>query len=102
MFLKWHQIGLHPISVFSCHLEVNSCTNQLAGWPSGNYVNYKMEFPVRLTGGFVLDIAHDGLRMLRLVGFISYFRDNFLDFANIYLMKHLGNPRPKGKICPLV
>ena len=79
MSLKWHQIRLLPISVFSCHLEVNSRTNQLVVWPSGNYVNYKMDFPVRLTGGFVLDIAHDGLSMLRLVGFISYFRDNFLD-----------------------
>ena len=61
-------------------MEVKSHTNQLAGWPSGNYINYKMEFPVRLTGGFVLDIAHDGFRMLRLV----------------------GHHRPKGKICPLV
>ena len=80
MSLKWHLIGLHHISEFSCHLEVKSHTNQLAGWPSGNYINYKMEFPVRLTGGFVLDIAHDGFRMLRVV----------------------GHHRPKGKICPLV
>ena len=78
-------------------MEVNFFTNQLAGWPSSNHVNYKIDFPVRLTGAFVLDIAHDGLRMLRLVGFISYFRDNFLDFANTHLMKHHGHPRPKGK-----
>ena len=73
-------------------MEVNFFTNQLAGWPSSNHVNYKIDFPVRLTGAFVLYIAHDGLRMLRLVGFISYFRDNFLGFANIYLMKHHGHP----------
>ena len=95
MSLKWHQIELHPISVFSCHLEVNYCNNQLAGWPSGNYVNYKIGFPVRLTGGFVLDIAHDVFRMLRLVWFISYFRDTFLDFANIFLTNHHGNLRTK-------
>lgn len=35
---------------------------------------------MRLTGGFVLDIAHDGFRMLRVV----------------------GHHRAKGKICPLV
>ena len=80
MSLKWHLIVLHHFSEFSCHLEVMSRNNQLAGWPSCNYLNYKMEFPVRLTGGFVLDIAHDGFRMLRVV----------------------GHHRPKGKICPLV
>ena len=64
-------------------MEVNFFTNQLAGWPSSNHVNFKIDFPVRLTGAFVLYIAHDGLRMLRLIGFISYFIKIVLDFANI-------------------
>ena len=38
MYLKLHQIGLHHISVFLYHLKVNSQTNQLVGWFSGNYV----------------------------------------------------------------